>query len=65
MVAYLVVDKQKLKKGNINASKFIDNISKGLTGTSISLIGYFYQKMSVNFGKYFCENIIDNLWYFW
>ena len=29
-----------LKKGNITANQYIDNISKGLTGTSISILGY-------------------------
>lgn len=40
-------DMVQLKKGNINASKFIDNISKGLTGTSISLIGYFLAQAGI------------------
>ena len=37
----LSYDAYQLKKGNITANEFIDNISKGLTGTSLSLIGYF------------------------
>jgi len=33
-------DIAQLKKGNITVNQYIDNISKGLTGTGIALIGY-------------------------
>lgn len=40
-------DAYQLKKGNISASQFIDNISQGLTGTSIALLGYALAKAGV------------------
>lgn len=36
----IVYDTVQLRKGNITVNKYIDNISKGLTGTGISLVGY-------------------------
>lgn len=36
----LIYDTVKLRKGNITVNKYIDNISKGLTGTGIALLGY-------------------------
>jgi hypothetical protein len=36
----IVYDTVELRKGNINANQYIDNISKGLTGTGIALVGY-------------------------
>lgn len=36
----LVYDTVNLRKGNITVNKYIDNISKGLTGTGIALLGY-------------------------
>ena len=43
----LSYDAYQLKKGNITANEFIDNISKGLTGTSLSLIGYFLAQVGL------------------
>lgn len=36
----LIYDTVNLRKGNITVNKYIDNISKGLTGTGIALLGY-------------------------
>lgn len=36
----LTMDLANLRKGKISANQFIDNISKNLTGTGISLLGY-------------------------
>ena len=36
----MVLDTAKLRKGNITVNQYIDNISKGLTGTGIGLVGY-------------------------
>lgn len=36
----MIYDTVQLRKGNITVNKYIDNISKGLTGTGISLVGY-------------------------
>ena len=35
-----VYDTVQLRKGNITVNKYIDNVSKGLTGTGIALVGY-------------------------
>ena len=35
-----IYDTIELRKGNISVNKYIDNISKGLTGTGIALVGY-------------------------
>lgn len=40
LVKSAVYDTAQLRKGNITANKYIDNISKGLTGTGIALVGY-------------------------
>lgn len=40
LVKSAVYDTVQLRKGNITANKYIDNISKGLTGTGIALVGY-------------------------
>ncbi len=40
LVKSAVYDIVQLRKGNITANKYIDNISKGLTGTGIALVGY-------------------------
>lgn len=37
-------DTVQLVKGNINASQYIDNLSQGMTGTSLMLIGYALAK---------------------
>ena len=36
----IIYDSVQLRKGNITVNKYIDNISKGLTGTGIALVGY-------------------------
>ncbi len=36
----MVYDVVQLRKGNITVNQYIDNVSKGLTGTGIALIGY-------------------------
>lgn len=36
----MVYDTVQLRKGNININQYIDNVSKGLTGTGIALVGY-------------------------
>ncbi len=40
LVKSAVYDTAQLRKGNITINKYIDNISKGLTGTGIALVGY-------------------------
>lgn len=40
LVKSAVYDTVKLRKGDITVNKYIDNISKGLTGTGIALVGY-------------------------
>lgn len=35
----LIMDSVKLRKGNININQYIDNITKGLTGTGITILG--------------------------
>ena len=36
----ITTDTVKLRKGNISVNKYIDNLSKGLTGTGIAVLGY-------------------------
>ena len=43
----LIYDTVKLRKGNITVNKYIDNISKGLTGTGIALLGYALADASI------------------
>ena len=44
LIKNLSYDVVQLKNGNINASQFIDNLSQGLTGTSLALMGYALAK---------------------
>lgn len=44
LIKNLSYDIVQLKNGNINASQFIDNLSQGLTGTSLVLMGYALAK---------------------
>ena len=44
-------DVYQLKQGNINASQFIDNLAQGLTGTSLTLLGYALAKSGVLTGS--------------
>lgn len=36
----ITLDTAKLRKGNITVNQYIDNLSKGLTGTGIAVLGY-------------------------
>lgn len=36
----MIVDTVRLRKGNITVNQYIDNISKGLTGSGIAFLGY-------------------------
>lgn len=40
LVKSAVYDTAQVRKGNISVNQYIDNISKGLTGTGIALVGY-------------------------
>lgn len=42
-----IFDTAKLRKGDISANQYIDNISKGLTGTGIALTGYALAKAGI------------------
>lgn len=44
-------DAYQLKQGNINASQFIDRLSQGLTGTSLTLLGYALAKAGILSGS--------------
>lgn len=43
----LTVDTGRLYNGKITANQYIDNISKGLTGTGIALLGYALASMGI------------------
>lgn len=43
----MVYDTVQLRKGNITANQYIDNISKGLTGTGIALVGFALASMGI------------------
>lgn len=47
LIKSIVYDSVELRKGNITANKYIDNISKGLTGTGIALVGYALADMGI------------------
>lgn len=36
----IIYDTVQLRKGNINVNQYIDNLSKGLTGSAITVLGY-------------------------
>ena len=40
LIKTMTYDLVQLKNGNMEASQFIDNLSQGLTGTSLTLLGY-------------------------
>ncbi len=40
LVKSAVLDTARLRKGDITINQYIDNISKGLTGTGIAMVGY-------------------------
>lgn len=41
LIKSMTYDLAQVKKGKMSATDFIDNVSQGLTGTSIAAIGYF------------------------
>lgn len=41
LVKSAIYDTVRLRKGNITVNTYIDNVSKGLTGSGIALMGYF------------------------
>ena len=43
----ITADSYKLKKGDISASKYIDNLSSGLTGTGIAVLGAFLSHLDI------------------
>ena len=43
----MVYDTVQLRKGNITVNQYIDNVSKGLTGTGIALVGYALASMGI------------------
>lgn len=51
LIKSMTYDAYQLKQGNINASQFIDNLSQGLTGTSLTLLGYALAKASILTGS--------------
>ncbi len=40
LIKTLTYDTVQLRKGNISVNKYIDNLSKGLTGTGVAVLGY-------------------------
>ena len=51
LIKSLSYDAYQLKQGNIEASQFIDNLSQGLTGTSLTLLGYALAKAEILTGS--------------
>ena len=51
LIKSMSYDAYQLKQGNINASQFIDNLSQGLTGTSLTLLGYALAKAGILSGS--------------
>lgn len=51
LIKNITYDAYQLKQGNINASQFIDNISQGMTGTSLTLLGYALAKAGILSGS--------------
>lgn len=47
LIKNISYDAYQLKQGNINSSQFIDNISQGLTGTSVAILGYALAKAGI------------------
>lgn len=47
LVKSTTVDLVNLRNRNINLNQYIDNLSKGLTGTGIALIGYMLAQMGI------------------
>ena len=51
LIKSITYDAYQLKQGNINASQFIDNLSQGMTGTSLALLGYALAKAGILSGS--------------
>jgi hypothetical protein len=51
LIKSMSYDLYQLKQGNIEASQFIDNLSQGLTGTSLTLLGYALAKAGILTGS--------------
>ena len=47
LIKNVTYDIYQVKKGNINASQFIDNLSQGLSGTSLTILGYALAKAGI------------------
>ena len=47
LIKTLTVDSVKLRKGKISINKYIDNLSKGLTGTGLAVLGYAMAKAGI------------------
>ena len=44
LIKNMTYDTYRLVKGDINASQYIDNISQGMTGSTLTLLGYAFAK---------------------
>ena len=51
LIKNVTYDVYQVKKGNINASQFIDNLSQGLSGTSLTILGYALAKAGILTGS--------------
>ena len=51
LIKNISYDLYQLKQGNIEASQFIDKLSQGLTGTSLTLLGYALAKSGILTGS--------------
>ena len=51
LIKNISYDVVQLKKGNIEASQFIDNLSQGVAGTSLMLLGYGLSKAGILLGS--------------
>ena len=47
LIKNVTYDIYQVKKGNINASQFIDNLSQGLSGTTLTILGYALAKAGI------------------
>ena len=47
LIKSISYDAFQLKRGNIEASQFIDNLAQGMTGTSLALLGYALAKAGI------------------
>lgn len=47
LIKAISYDIYQVKQGNMEASQFIDNLSQGLTGTSLALLGYALAKAGI------------------